>query len=131
VDRIRALPRLVPFALIACALLLRLVVPAGWMPTTGADGVVRIAMCGGMEMKSVSIDRSGKSHKDAPAGGHHDPQPCAFGALGLALDEAPALDLSLPTVGIAVALLVARQTLVIGHGLAAPPPPSTGPPSLT
>ena len=130
VFRIRAFPRYVPLALIACAMLLRVIIPAGWMPTTGVDGMVRISVCTGMGAETAWIDHDGKIHKDAPAGSHHDPQPCGFGVLGLGLDETPALLLPLPAFAAAAVALVARQTLSVGHGLAAPPPPSTGPPSL-
>ena len=127
--RIRALPRHIPLVLIACAMLLRVLIPAGWMPTTGADGMARISICTGMGAETAWIDHDGKIHKDAPTGSHHDPQPCGFGVLGLGLDETPALILPLPAIA-AAAALIARQSLSVGHGLAAPPPPSTGPPSL-
>jgi hypothetical protein len=130
VNRNNTLPRHIMHALIACIMLLRILIPAGWMPTTGADGMVRISVCTGMGAETAWIDHDGKIHKDAPTGGHHDPQPCGFGVLGLGLDEAPALSLTLPAIATQVVVLVARQTLSIGHGLVAPPPPSTGPPSL-
>ncbi len=128
--RLRIFDRRVAFALIACALLVRMLIPAGWMPTAGADGAMRISICSGMGVQSAWIDRDGKVHKDAPASGQHDPQPCGFGVLGLGLDAAPSPTITLPLVAASVVALVARQTIAIGHGLAAPPPPSTGPPSL-
>jgi len=130
VTRIRSLPRHVPLALIAFAMLLRVIVPAGWMPTTGADGAIRISICTGMGAETAYIDRDGKLHKEAPGGTHHDPQPCGFGALALGLNGGPAPALLLPFVAATAVERGAFQTASIGQGLAAPPPPSTGPPSL-
>jgi hypothetical protein len=127
---VRMLDQRVAFALIACAMVLRVLIPAGWMPTTGADGMIRISVCTGMGAETAWIDRDGKIHKEAPTSGHHDPQPCGFGVLGLGLNETHALGVALPVVMADVLALVAKQTLSIGHGLAAPLPPSTGPPSL-
>ncbi len=111
-------------------MLVRLLIPAGWMPTTGTDGMARISICTGMGAQTAFIDRDGKLHKEAPTSGHQDPQPCGFGGLGLGIGETPALALLLPVIAASVITLVTRPTMSIGHGLAAPPPPSTGPPSL-
>ena len=127
----RTLTRHIALAFIACALLLRILIPTGWMPATGVDGMIRISMCTGMGAQTAWIDRDGKIHKDAPSSGHHDPQPCGFGVLAYGFDQPPAVILPLPALAPVVAVLMARQSLSIGHGLAAPPPPSTGPPSLT
>lgn len=131
VAHLRALPRSAAFTLIACALLLRALIPAGWMPTTGADGVARISICTGMGPTSAWIDRDGKLHKEAPAKKHRDQQPCGFGALGAGLDATPSLAIVTPADPDGTFALIDRQTLSISHGLAAPPPPSTGPPHLT
>ena len=100
------------------------------MPTASADGMFRISICSGMGAQTAWIDRDGKIHKEAPTSGHHDPQPCRFSVLGLGLGAAPTIGLALPAAFAGVVALVARQTFAIGHGLAAPPPPSTGPPTL-
>jgi hypothetical protein len=128
--RARALHYRISLLFVAFALMLRILIPSGWMPTTGADGMVRISVCTGMGAETAWLDHDGKIHKDAPSGGHHDPQPCGFGVLGLGLNESPALAVLLSAIATDVVALLALQTLVIGHGLAAPPPPSTGPPSL-
>ncbi len=127
---LRTLPRHFALALIALALLARMLVPAGYMPTTGTDGMIRISVCTGMGAQTAFIGRDGKVHQDAPSGSHHDPQPCGFGALGLGLDDLPVLNLPLPAIVAAVTIVAARPVPAIGRGLAAPPPPSTGPPSL-
>ena len=117
-------------ALVALTLAIRVLVPSGFMPTTGADGMVRISVCTGMGAETAWIDHDGKIHKDAPTGSHHDLQPCGFGVLGHGLDTTPAIGIALPVVAADILALAALQTISIGHGLAAPPPPSTGPPSL-
>ncbi|WP_295531895.1 DUF2946 family protein [Novosphingobium sp. Chol11] len=127
---LRSLPRHISLALIAFALLLRMLVPAGYMPTTSSDGMIRISVCTGMGAQTAFIGRDGKVHKDDPASSHHDPQPCGFGALGLGLDALPKLNLLLPALAAAIAIIAAHPAPAIGRGLAAPPPPSTGPPSL-
>ncbi len=128
--QIRALPRHIPLALLAFVMLLRVLVPAGYMPTTDADGIIRISICTGMGAQAAFIDRDGKLHKETPGSGHHDPQPCGFGVLSFGLDATPDIELPAPAIDPDATVLVALQTISIGHGLAAPPPPSTGPPSL-
>ena len=129
-NRFRTIDHRVALAILACAVLVRVFIPAGWMPTTDGNGMVRISVCTGMGAQTAWLDRDGKIHKEAPTGGHHDPQPCGFGILGLGLETAPDIVTALPALSAIAAMLAARQTLSIGHGLAAPPPPSTGPPSL-
>lgn len=129
-DRIRALPRHLPFALLALALLVRVIVPAGWMPSASADGLFRITICNGMGAQTAYVDRDGKLHKEVPGGSHHDPQPCGFGALAQALDAPAVAVLAWPPAVVGIVAHAAHDAVTIGHGLAAPPPPSTGPPSL-
>ncbi len=117
-------------ALLALTLAIRVIVPSGFMPTTDANGMVRISMCSGMGPQTAWLDKSGHIHKDAPAKDQHDPQPCGFGVLafGAATPNAPTVE-SLPLFGEA-ATFRPSLTISIGRGLAAPPPPSTGPPIL-
>lgn len=117
-------------ALIACAMLLRALIPAGWMPTTDTTGMMRIAICSGMGPQTVWMDRTGKIHKEVPESGNHDAQPCGFAVLGHGLDDAPSLEIALIRPGTDAIVVIARQTVSVGRGLAAPPPPSTGPPRL-
>jgi hypothetical protein len=117
-------------ALLALTLAIRVIVPSGYMPSTGADGMIRVSVCTGMGATDVWIDHDGKIHKEAPTSDHHAQQPCGFGVLGLGLDVASAAILPMPAFADDSVTVVAGQTFSIGHGLAAPPPPSTGPPSL-
>jgi hypothetical protein len=115
----------IALTLLALALAVRVLVPAGWMPA--AKGGFAITVCTGSEMQSGWIDAEGKLHKQAPdqGGGEH----CAFAGLGAPMlaGDVPA-PLMLPVRGgDAPATQLAR--IAIGQGLAAPPPPATGPPA--
>jgi Protein of unknown function (DUF2946) len=117
-------------ALLALTLAIRVIVPSGFMPTTDASGMVRISMCSGMGPQTAWLDKSGRIHKEAPTHSQHDPQPCGFSVLGLGLDVQATSAVVIEHFSASELRPLSRQTLSIGHGLAAPPPPSTGPPSL-
>jgi hypothetical protein len=115
---------------LACALMLRVLVPAGWMPSTDASGVTRITLCSGEGRQTAWVDRDGTLHKQAPntSDPRHD-QPCAFAGLAFAMADAPApTALLLPPTPRADAA-PRPVPAAIGRGLPAPPPPSTGPPA--
>ncbi|MBY0582823.1 MAG: DUF2946 family protein [Sphingomonas sp.] len=120
----------VAVAMIACAMLLRALIPAGWMPAADARGAIHLAMCSGMGPQTASMDHTGKVHKDMPSGGHRDTQPCGFAVLGHGLDDLPILTLPMPLLRTASIAPGAKHAVSVGRGLAAPPPPSTGPPYL-
>ena len=114
----------IALTLLGLVLAMRVLVPAGWMPSE--KGGFAITVCTGSAMESAWVDSEGKVHKQAPAQGG-DSQ-CAFAGLG-----APMLGSDIP----APAMLAARADVApapslalasIGQGLAAPPPPATGPP---
>lgn len=121
--------------LIGCALLLRMAVPAGWMPHVGA-GQVTLSWCADSgnsgpaalnEAKALLAKAIGK-----PAPEKHDKggdQPCAFAMAAQPLAPAEPLALPLP-VPAAEAIRHARLETIPGRGLAAPPPLATGPPLL-
>ena len=125
--------------LLAAALFMRILVPAGWMPVVDASGV-HLEICSGWAKEPRPEPRhhhmAHASHhasaEKAPAHEHepskHSNQPCAFSGLGLAF-----LDAAHPPViepAPADAAPPGRVLLaVLGRGLAAPPPPSTGPPT--
>lgn len=124
-------------AIFACALALRLAVPAGWMPVAQADGWVRLMLCpgaGSTPMPHSAQAMHGNAHEHAPDRhdqdrGDHAP-PCAF--IGLAFAAALPDLTPAPTLApvAAPSSLIYRALVVVGHGLAAPPPPQTGPPLL-
>lgn len=116
-------------ALAALALAVRLLVPAGWMPSFNA-GHSTIILCTGAGMAEGWVDADGKIHKSSPEAGGKGFFPCVFdclslalGAFGLGLFLAAALDHTRTK-------LFAHYVIGIGRGLAAPPPPARGPPVL-
>ena len=128
-------------AALLCVLLARTAVPAGWMPMAGADGTIVLAPCSGMGamtlaahdmagmpgmpgMSHAAPDK-GDAHRPDPAGDH----PCSGAGISVAL-ELPALDMPRALALRPVAMPVPVPVVTIGHGLAAPPPPQTGPPIL-
>lgn len=120
--------RRVALLLVACALLFRIAVPAGWMPEASARGV-SLGWCSGTshevpaEARALLEKALGKPKPAKPA----PDQPCAFAAAAqplAAADPAPAI--AAP----ATIAEAAPQALLPlpGRGLAAPPPLATGPP---
>ncbi|AQR72912.1 hypothetical protein [Sphingomonas sp. LM7] len=120
--------------LVGCALLLRIAVPAGWMPQVSA-GHVTLSWCadsgfsgGGAlaEAKALLADAVGKP---APAEHKASDQPCAFAMAAQPI--APPAPVILPQLlPAAEPVRHVRFEAAPGRGLAAPPPLSTGPPRL-
>ncbi|SNS52576.1 hypothetical protein SAMN06295912_10892 [Sphingomonas laterariae] len=111
--------------LVALALLMRLLVPAGWMPAT--DGRA-ITLCTGMGAVEMWVAADGTIHEKAPVQPGKTTENCVFAALGVAI-LAPDTGTVVAPPAIAAAPAVALLAAVaIGRGLAAPPPPPTGPP---
>jgi hypothetical protein len=113
--------------LVVAALLVRLLIPAGWMPA--AAGGFSITVCTGMgENRQVWIAADGSVHDQAPVDARSD-QPCIFAGMAAALDVPLATALPL-VIAVATAAPVAlHHAVAVGRGLAAPPPPATGPPA--
>lgn len=108
-------------ALLALALCVRLLSPEGWMPAAGG-----LMLCPGA---SAAMAMPGPTHR-----GHEQPakaadHPCAFAQAATAAPPPTPLLLPAPapTAAPSVAL---RLTAGPGRGLAAPPPPATGPPAF-
>jgi hypothetical protein len=74
--------RLAAAALIALALAMRLVMPAGFMPVAGS-GQLMVLVCTEFGPQRVAIDVPGAPSK--PDDADKADQPCAFAGLGLAL----------------------------------------------
>lgn len=126
------LTRLRPVALtlIALALTMRALIPAGWMPTVGEKGFT-ITICAGGEMQTMWMDGQGKLHKADPSkkkDGGSGGQDCPYASLAAA--ALPAMAPGADIVAIAAEQNDAPlpSAVAIGRGLAAPPPPATGPP---
>ena len=124
--------------LVALALAVRLLVPAGYMPMAGKAG---LEICAGQnaDMPAMSSMPAGGSmpgmpmhgldHGKAMPGDHdHD---CGFAAAIGGAADLPTLILPplLAPVALAVAF-VGQVAMRPGLGLAAPPPPKTGPPFI-
>lgn len=110
------------FALVAI-LFARFSVPQGWMPSSAGQW---ITICSEMGVQAAWVDSDGKINKDAPT--KADTTDCGFASAGV---------LDVPTTSVIAARPVPTPIqisqpfyLQIGQGLAAPPPPATGPPSL-
>lgn len=119
-------------SLLGLALLTRALVPAGWMPT--GKQAFAVTVCTGMDTQTVWIDRDGTIHKSDPSKKPHDgdgKQDCAFAGLGTPGVAADAADFSAVAQAESTELPLPVAAVAIGRGLAAPPPPSTGPPLLT
>lgn len=122
----------------AMALLLRAMMPAGWMPSLGGDTGLVLVPCGGWAAAPKAATAHNEHHQTAGHSQHrpapHDDhgkkadQPCAFASLGSAWTPTDGPSLISPP-RLAPALTPARLSLTPGRGLAAPPPPATGPPS--
>lgn len=111
-------------ALVLVALGLRILIPPGVMPGTPSDGGVPLVICTGHgPAVSLGGDKS-PGHPDKP------PPPCAFA--GHVLGPAPAGPdvIASHATAYAAAVFASASDLAPGRGLAAPPPPSTGPPVL-
>ncbi|KQS02091.1 hypothetical protein ASG11_14970 [Sphingomonas sp. Leaf357] len=140
-------------AALLCVLIARVAVPAGWMPMLTADGGFVLAPCSGMgavpmanapsahgmpahDMAGMTMaGMAGAEHHvapDKPNDRHPDPagdHPCSGAGVAVALTTPP---VALPAALALAAMTVPSARLIpnIGQGLAAPPPPSTGPPTL-
>ena len=116
-------------ALIVLALAVRVVIPAGYMPSS--ERGFALTICAGMDTQTVWMDKSGKLHKEDPAKGKSvEHQPCAFAGAAMAGDApAPELHVALAPVALATPVF-AERGVAVGRGLAAPPPPAIGPPSF-
>lgn len=127
--------------LAALALLVRMMVPAGFMPMAGMGGGPALIICSGAQPSpAMMLPMPGMSHgvhamahpasDKSDTTGHGSDHACPFGALAAAADSVGgALALPLPATP-SVVLLIAPLFLRPGIGLAAPPPPKTGPPIL-
>lgn len=109
-------------------LTLRALVPAGWMPAQERGQWITICSGAGVSMAWIGAD--GKIDKQHAPAKSEKSSHCAFAGLGTPADLAVGnFSLALPLYGAALVPMLA--TLVtVGQGLAAPPPPKTGPPAL-
>jgi len=111
--------------LLGLMLAIRLSIPAGFMPAWD-KGRPAIVVC---DEANSAVSR----HADSPIhkgkhGSATDKQPCPYAmAAGMAIDHPPVIAGELAELATS-APPAQSQLVTIGRGLAAPPPPSTGPP---
>ena len=116
------------WAVVALAVALRLTVLPGYMIATQPD-TLAVVMCtaNGAVSQTIALD----SGQAAPGKGDSEhpgkTQVCPFATAGVAL-EALAAPIIVPGPRPVPTVLPPVRTALVGHGLAAPPPPSTGPP---
>jgi len=117
--------------LLVAALLVRSIAPEGWMPVVNAAGGIEITVCNGTGPDDAMVlSPDGKLHHKGPGKNQSGDHACAFSGLGIA-DAPPTLvALSAPIFAPGAAPTLDPIDAFPGRGLAAPPPPATGPPSL-
>ena len=124
---LRRLPLCVFWLVLAAALLMRALLPAGLMPVAGAGGI-RIELCTGAGPVQALLAPDGTIHPDSNSGGEKPRDPCPFALGGAAPFDLPVhAALPIPPATFApqaLAALVAAQ-LVVWRSLR---PPARGPP---
>lgn len=115
--------------LVGAALLLKVLVPAGFMPTV-SNGTILVQLCSGMGAQTVAIEIPGLGdHSDGKDQHNAIDQPCAFSGLtapGLA--GADPILLAVAIAFILAAIFRVEQRLVLWRGIYLRPP-SQGPPA--
>ncbi|MCW2396736.1 MULTISPECIES: hypothetical protein [unclassified Sphingobium] len=113
-------------AWLALVLLARLLVPAGFMPAVQNGPAV--VLCTGAGMITGWIDADGTVRKQQDKQNTAPDAPCAFAGIGASLDSIPPGIARVAVTIVTVPILSPSTAVSIGRGLAAPPPPQTGPP---
>ena len=131
------------FAFLAISLLTSSIVPEGWMPAKASDGTFTVRICsqGLTEAERMHVEALAQAQVDHAM--HGDDQhfgddhqaasdPCPYGVVANAFAVPPVSPtVAEPVEGIEADLPLIASNVGIGMGLAAPPPPSTGPPIHT
>jgi len=121
--------------LLVCVLIARGVGADGWMPGTTASGGFAIVACDGMQPDDAMPMAKGMAMPHGTS--HHMPDkkpssshPCAFAGIGLASAPPPPVAIGVPLSPYTQIAPLAVAVIAPGRGLAAPPPPATGPPAF-
>ena len=129
--------------LLVCALAMRMLIPSGFMIAPGAHGAT-LVLCPGQGAMPVALphdmtamampghDMAKPGNKD-PGDKHQEKGgnlPCAFSPVGATANRVSVAHPVPPTAATAAAPVLFRIFVQPGLGLAAPPPPKTGPPTL-
>lgn len=122
-----------PFAcaIIALALMLKIAVPAGFMPTM-SNGQIVVSVCSDMGPATMVITIPGLKHSKSDSEGQHGKaeQPCAFS--GLSAPSLAAADPILLAAAILFVLALGMRPLLLPAATAIPylRPPLRGPPAI-
>ncbi|AAK25461.1 DUF2946 family protein [Caulobacter vibrioides] len=130
----RLLARDAFLALALLAVVLKVMIPAGFMPSAESRNGLPFALvlCTGDGAKVVqpgdTLDaRHGEKGDQSDKAGHD--VPCPFAAQGAAAPPPTVVaTIAIDLVAYAAPVIPPARTLAPGRGLAAPPPPATGPP---
>jgi len=124
----------IAIVLLVCALAMRMLVPSGFMIAPGAHGAT-LVLCPGQGAVPAAMPHhmAMPSHDMGKHGGDHQDKadhPCAFASAGAAADLVSMVHPAAPTTRAEFAPTSFGVSAQPGLGLAAPPPPKTGPPAL-
>jgi hypothetical protein len=115
------------------ALAFKLMIPAGFMAAPGQAGLpFQVVLCTSQGMVVADASQMGGSQRDPDQPPAQQEKPCMFAGHGAALSPPALLEMASVTfAGYTEIRPEPFASVVPGRGLAAPPPPSRGPPSLT
>lgn len=115
--------------LAALAVLLRVLVPAGFMPAPAAAGTLALVLCTGHGTVTLRVDAAGTpvAPQNDPAGTLADHHPCPFASASTG-PVPPATLLLAPAARWRVAYVGAGATQCLARPQAGLPPPATAPP---
>ncbi len=106
------------------ALMLRLMIPAGWMPDA-SSGSMKLVLCSGATTQIVTIDGQGSGTPDQS---HHGDQGlCAFSLTGPAMAGSAGTAVALPVMFVVAALQEQSRTPAAATQPAVRIPPPQGP----
>lgn len=130
-QRMRATKLHVAAALLIC---IQALIPNGFMLVSAADGPA-IMLCTGQGLQRATLPDTASAAMLAIADAmdtdevpENDPTPCDYAAASHSVAKLSAIDTPHPPVSTTGAQRIPNGLVAIGHGLAAPPPPQTGPP---
>jgi hypothetical protein len=114
--------------LLLLGLCLRALVPSGYM-LIAQGKTIKAYICGDSVMaQSIIIPMQPDAAPHDPADSRGDMAPCAFAAMAWTAQDAPIVTATIPFFDPQSPPQLVQDMAAIGHGLAAPPPPKTGPP---
>ena len=118
------------------SLVVRIAVPSGTMVSAdqAGTGLPPLVICTANGAMTVAVDAAGHpaggDHQDDPGSSNGGDHACAFAAAAVTFAPPVLADLAAPPAGDEATLAPLPISQRPGLGLAAPPPPTTGPPSI-